>query len=96
MATYAPNSMAGYNGQTGWRLPTQKELMDAYNHGIRSAASPNWIPISFFDEIDYNNIFWSASTHSSNTSNAWQVTLGNGSVGMLSKVSPALVTCVRP
>jgi hypothetical protein len=40
-----------YNGQTGWRLPTQKELMEAYTHGIRSAARTNWITEAF---MNYN------------------------------------------
>ena len=62
-----------YNGQTGWRLPTQKELMDAYGHGIRSAVSASWITQS-----GLNNWFWSGSSNSSSSSNAWGVNLSNG------------------
>jgi hypothetical protein len=66
--TYGTNSVPGYNGQTGWRLPTQKELMDAYNHGIRSAADKppinNWITEASIAA----NYFWSGSSVSSATS----------------------------
>jgi hypothetical protein len=62
-----------YNGQTGWRLPTQKELMEAYGHGIRSAVSASWITQS-----GLNNWFWSGSSNSSSSSNAWGVNLSNG------------------
>ncbi len=62
-----------YNGQTGWRLPTQKELMEAYGHGIRSAVSASWITQS-----GVNNWFWSGSSNSSSSSNAWGVNLSNG------------------
>jgi hypothetical protein len=62
-----------YNGQTGWRLPTQKELMEAYTHGIRSAARTNWMT-----EGDMGNYFWSGSSVSSSSNNAWVVNLANG------------------
>jgi hypothetical protein len=49
--------------ETDWRLPTQKELMQAYVNG-----SANNLPHP-------NNYFWSASEHYSNESYAWRVTL---------------------
>jgi hypothetical protein len=80
-----------YNGQTGWRLPTQKELMEAYNHGIRSAAGANWIPLS-----NMTSSFWSATTSVQITNNAWQVTLANGTTSLGStKTSAANYVCVR-
>jgi hypothetical protein len=62
-----------YNGQTGWRLPTQKELMEAYTHGIRSAASTNWMT-----EGDMGSWFWSGSSVSYCTYDAWIVNLATG------------------
>lgn len=62
-----------HNGQSGWRLPTQKELMEAYGHGIRSAVSTNWITQS-----GLNNWFWSGSSNSAASSNAWGVSLSTG------------------
>jgi hypothetical protein len=89
--TYAGNSAAGYNGQTGWRLPTQKELIDAYNHGIRSAASNNWNT-----EAAMASNFWSGSTVSYNTTNAWNVNLANGYNLSYNKTYTYSVICVRP
>jgi hypothetical protein len=63
-----------HNGASGWRLPTQKELMSAYEHGAISAASTNWITTA-----QMSSYFWSSSTLSFNTSNAWVVGLSNGS-----------------
>jgi hypothetical protein len=88
--TYAGNSVAGYNGQTGWRLPTQKELMEAYTHGIRSAASTNWITESHF-----NSYFWSGSSVSSGTTSAWYVHLAYGATNSGSKTNAYQVVCVR-
>lgn len=68
--TYAGISAPGYNGQTGWRLPTQKELMEAYTHGVRSAATTNWMT-----EANMNNVFWSGSSVSNSTNAAWNVDL---------------------
>jgi hypothetical protein len=88
-----------YNGQTGWRLPTQKELMEAYTHGIRSipssyaAASTNWMT-----EANMNANFWSGSSVSNDTNNAWYVYLANGfstNGTNAVKVNTYQVVCVR-
>ena len=81
-----------HNGQSDWRLPTQKELMDAYNHVIRSAAHANWIT-----EAAMNSWFWSGSTVSNATpGSAWLVGLGSGTTTTSSKFSGGGVVCVRP
>ena len=51
------------NGVSGWRLPTEKELTDAYNHGISSAArtDANWITLA---NMQVEVGFWSASSDS--------------------------------
>ena len=88
---YGTNSVPGYNGQTGWRLPTQKELMDAYNHGIRSAASDNWITEDSMDD----NYFWSGSSVSYTTYSAWNVNLARGHTNDTYKLNTKQVVCVR-
>ncbi len=89
--TYSGNSSVGYNGQTGWRLPTQKELIAASDHGIRSAASPNWISSSYV-----TGTYWSSTTHSPNTGFAYVVGLGSGSYNVNYKYDIVYVVCVRP
>lgn len=82
-----------HNGANNWRLPTQKELLDAYNHGIRSAASVNWISEANMALLKQ---FWSASSLSTNTDFALGVGLGDGrSVGLTFKISQYQVVCVR-
>ena len=79
-----------FNGQTDWRLPTQKELMEAYAHGVRSAASDNWMT-----EAHINGYFWSGSSVSNNTGNAWGVYLAKGNAYGNLKTNPYQVVCVR-
>jgi hypothetical protein len=79
-----------HNGQTGWRLPTQKEIMEAYTHGIRSEARTNWMT-----EANMNTNLWSGSAGSTNTANAWTFYLTNGSTGNFGKGVANQVVCVR-
>ena len=91
-----------HNGKNGWRLPTQKELMEAYTHGIRSVPSAQgggnyWIS----ESILTGNYFWSASSTSWSSSNSWIVNLAKGSVTDHAKTStnfgasPLALVCVR-
>jgi len=66
----------------GWRLPSQKELMQAYIDG------------SFFNLTQPSNTFW-ASTESSAT-NAWFVALNSGNTSYGNKSTGSFqVRCVR-
>jgi hypothetical protein len=65
----------------GWRLPAQKELMQAYIDG------------SDFNLSQPGNSFWSA-TESSSTF-AWGVLLYSGTTNFSTKTSTAQVRCVR-
>lgn len=65
----------------GWRLPTQKELMQAYIDG------------SYFNLNQPSSYFWSATEISS--TNAWVVTLGSGNTYNGTKTSTYAVRCVR-
>jgi hypothetical protein len=88
-ATGNYNGDGPFAGRTGWRLPTQKELMVAYSHGIKGLENAKYI-------TDVDQFFWSASSLSTLTSRAWVVHLGNGSVSNhLAKTGTSYVTCVR-
>ena len=80
-----------HNSQSDWRLPTQKELMEAYTHGIRSGASANWITEANMSA----NYFWSGSSISSSTLTAWNVFLARGYTNGDYKANPNQVVCVR-
>jgi hypothetical protein len=79
-----------HNGQTDWRLPTQKEFWDAYNHGIRSAARSNWI-----DAGSMFGWFWSSTTHSELVYDAWGIVLANGGMLNYNKENMFSLVCVR-
>jgi hypothetical protein len=80
-----------FGGAGAWRLPTQKELMAAYEHGIYAASNANWLTKAQMDAT----YFWSSSTVSSATLTAWAVFLSYGSVANVSKTSVNQVQCVR-
>ena len=66
----------------GWRLPTQKELMQAYITG------------SYFNLTNPSHYFWSAAEYSA--SSAWYVSLTNGTTYDYGKSTNSnYVRCVR-
>lgn len=79
-----------HNSKNDWRLPTQKELMQAYLHGIRSVASAEWM-----SEATLNNYFWSGTSVSNGTANAWSTVLSDGRTFSGAKTGLRQVTCVR-
>jgi hypothetical protein len=81
-----------HDGVGGWRLPTQKELMDGYAHGIHSAANANWITAAQMMPGAY---FWSSPTVSFASGNAWYVELGSGSTYNNTRSGGSHVACVR-
>ena len=72
---------SGMNGGGVWRLPTQKELMQAYIDG------------SYFNLTNPSNYFWSATQTSS--TNAWYVALYFGYTNGNTNGALASVRCVR-
>ena len=66
----------------GWRLPTQKELMQAYVDG------------SYFNLTQPSTNFWSATQYSA--TNAWYVGLYNGYTYTSTFATTNQVRCVRP
>ena len=79
------NSVDG--SRSDWRLPTQKEWMQASIDGIWSQK----IGMS----LNFNN-YWSASTVSDITGNAWFVDPSNGGTGNMNKATTYRVVCVAP
>ena len=79
------SNYGGYSG--GWRLPTEKELLQAYVDGIWSQKGRlNFTP----------GHFWSSSSSSSfPTTDAMQVGLSDGYVTNFGKTSLYYVMCVR-
>ena len=84
------SSTHGGFGQGVWRLPTQKELMSLYEHGIASVASANFIPLA-----DMAAGFWSASSDVSTTSQAWKVSLASGATSSTLKTDTLSVICIK-
>lgn len=72
-------------GDGNWRLPYQKELMQAYING-------SWGNLS-----SAGNYYWSATTKSNNTHNAWVTGLNSGYTNTTTKTNAASyrVRCVR-
>jgi hypothetical protein len=87
-----------HNFKTDWRLPTQKELLEAYTHSIRSVTthsttfSNNWISDTMLAQA-----FWSGTSVSFSTFDnaAWVVSLGKGDSFPNDKNSYQNVVCVR-
>ena len=84
---------SAYNGQLAgsWRMPTQKELLNAYEHGITSAASANWMTLA-----NMQLYFWSASSDSLFLDKVrTTIAFTNGGMGSVVKTTPYNVVCVR-
>jgi hypothetical protein len=64
-------------GYTDWRLPTREEL-EAF---VKRAGKR---PADYFNANGFNNVqlryYWSSSTYTGNTSNAWYVYMFDGNV----------------
>ncbi len=79
-----------WDGQSDWRLPTQKEFFGAFNHGFRSAvlSAPNWMTSN-------NMSMWTATNYSWAGGSAWIVNPGYGGMSASGKGNELPVICVR-
>ena len=73
-----------------WRLPTQKELMSLYEHGMVSLKAADAASLA---NLQAN--FWSSSTDAQDTSRANSTTLSNGRTSTTSKLATLYVVCVK-
>lgn len=76
-----------YGGFMDWRLPTQKELMQAYVDGIWSQKGAS--------KLSLMSYVWSATSVSYSTTAAWLVYLNYGSIAATNKTSNGYALCVR-
>jgi len=91
-AVTSPIPVIGGATYSDWRLPTQKELMQIYQGGVRGLNQTSNLT-TFFGDVD--TWFWSSSSMSDVTSNAWYVHLGYGYTGANVKTDARRVVCVR-
>jgi len=92
----SPAGATGNNGNTasalcsnaGWSLPHQKQLMQAYIDG-------SWDKNLGTGLEGVLRSYWSATTYSTNTTNAWLTTLSYGLTSLNTKTTPYGVRCVR-
>jgi hypothetical protein len=79
-------------GGTGWRLPTIKELQSIVD--LSQTAAPYIDPTAF--PSTPSNYFWSSSPLAGSSSDAWNVSFGNGATyGTAVSGSYSYVRCVR-
>ena len=77
-----------YGGYTDWRLPVQKELIQAYTDGIWSLKTATELNLT-------NTAYWSASTVSTDIFSGWRVFVYAGFVANSGKSSSSRVLCTR-
>jgi len=86
-ATISILCSGGDHGRTGWTIPHQKQLMQAYIDGSYGNLEASGV----------NRYYWSGTTVSFNTANAWLTYLSLGYTYYGNKLTnPNYVRCVRP
>ena len=87
----ASDTSAGGSHQTDWRLPNRKELFSLLDMSQLNPALPNGYPFTSIgvttSATPVPGWYWSSSTDDLNTGNAWEISLGSGSVSRTSKTS---------
>jgi len=75
--------------QTDWRLPNRKELFTLLDMSQLNPALPNGNPFTTIGQTDSDSPvpgwYWTSSTDDLNTLNAWEISLGSGSVSRTPK-----------
>ncbi|MDO8803550.1 MAG: DUF1566 domain-containing protein [Elusimicrobiota bacterium] len=82
---------SGYAGYPDWRLPNIKELVSIVDYSTAASAKING---TYFLNTQAN-YYWSSTTYVPNTTYAWYVYFGNGSMDGSSKTGTYYVRCVR-
>ncbi|MBM4253942.1 MAG: DUF1566 domain-containing protein [Deltaproteobacteria bacterium] len=91
LSTCAGSTYGGFAAGT-WRLPTQKELMSMYEHGITSICLKS---VDFMMLAKMQTDFWSSSTNSNFTTYAWYVYLAYGYTLHYYQANTNFLVCVR-
>jgi hypothetical protein len=79
-------------GRKGWHLPTLEQLASLVDTSVSvSPKLPTGHPFTAVQSFTY----WSATTSASNTTYAWHVYFGYGSVGYYDKPTNSYAWCVR-
>lgn len=79
-----------FNKGNGFRLPTIYELRTIISLNIKNSKDA----FSPHPEI-ITNAYWSSTNHASDSSYAWRVDFGNGSVGWFYKGLSYQVVCLQ-
>ena len=87
----AGSTYGGYAAGT-WRLPTQKELMSLYEHGIASLASANFITLA---NMQAQNFMSSTTNSNVSTDYLWYVSLHSGLTRYNNKTFSYYFLCVK-
>ncbi len=77
---------SGGHGETGWYLPHQKQLMQAYIDGSYGNLEASGV----------GRFYWSGTVGSWDTTYAWLTTLSHGGTFSTLKTNSEYVRCVRP
>ena len=83
---------AGLCGQTGWRLPTRRELLSIAHNGAASAPS---IDTTYFPDSQSNWAWWTSDTYEPVPAGAWIVYFYGGDSNAFSKALTYSVRLVR-
>jgi hypothetical protein len=70
-----------YAGQSGWRLPSRRELMSLLDYGCSFPALPARHPFSGVRYHYPSESYWSGTSYINSTSSAWSVEMRFGNVG---------------
>ena len=84
------STYGGYAAGT-WRVPTQKELMAIYEHGLVSLASTNFMTLATLTTYS----FWTSTNYALDTNNGWFAKLSNGYFDGGVQTANYAVLCVR-
>jgi hypothetical protein len=89
---YCDNLAYGGLSANSWRVPTQKEMMQAYIDGIMSLDNDH--KSDGVNLGDLHGTFWTSTTQSDAAGNAYRTFLPNGFFSGSGKTSSYLVLCV--
>jgi hypothetical protein len=92
-AVTSPIPVIGGESYSDWRLPTQKELMQLAVASIKGLNQTAALRTNFGNVDAYT--FWSSSSASYSTTNAWNVYLSEGATNDAGKTGTYRAVCVR-